>query len=325
MLKLKILIFWIFFLFSKLQAEETFLSCEEKISEIRLDNNFIYNEGDIIGTSIIKINLNKDKPKITIYFRNLKNYKKIEKIVQNKQGYSTSLGFDLKHNISNTKDNSSEYEYNFMKFDNFYTLTKKINRWKIKTSNSAEEKYDYTSVSKCKNLKKNEYLKILKRENNSIKIEEDEYKWNGKKVSKETFCNNARNAKMPKYYPEKYKLKCETNNKIKKKTKTKKNTNKTIKGTRSFALSWEGYDENILGTLKFNEENLVGKIEFKLSDDNPCFGTYVISEEKGTWSLLCKKNEINASGFLRLNKQTGEISGNGKDNEDNNIKFKIID
>ena len=36
-----------------------FLSCEEKISEIRLDNNFIYKEGDIIGTSIIKINLNQ--------------------------------------------------------------------------------------------------------------------------------------------------------------------------------------------------------------------------------------------------------------------------
>ncbi len=229
MLRLKILIFLIFFLFTKLQAEEMFLSCEEKISEIRLDNNFIYKEGDIIGTSIIKINLNQDTPKITIYFRNLKNYKKIEKIVQNKRGYSTSLGFDLKHNISNTKEDSSEYEYNFLKFNNFYTLTKKINRWKIKTSNSAEEKYDYTSVSKCNNLKKNEYLKIIKKENTPIEIEEDKYNWKGKKVSKETFCNNARNAKMPKYYPEKYKLKCGTNNKIKKKQRLKKKQIKQLK------------------------------------------------------------------------------------------------
>ena len=108
---------------------------------------------------------------------------------------------------------------------------------------------------------------------------------------------------------------------IKKKVSKKKNT---VTGQRTFALSWEGIDELIIGQVSFVEENLIGKINFILPhDESECIGSYVLLISKGTWSILCEKNNMNASGFLEWNNQTGTISGYGKDSKRKKVRFKI--
>ena len=109
-----------------------------------------------------------------------------------------------------------------------------------------------------------------------------------------------------------------------KQTKKISTKNQTIKGERSMALSWQGYDDLILGKIKFSEKDLVGFLEFKLpNNDGLCLGTYVLSTKKGTWSIYCEKRDLNASGTLKWNNTEGTISGNGKDNEGKKIKFKV--
>ena len=72
------------------------------------------------------------------------------------------------------------------------------------------------------------------------------------------------------------------------------------------------------------EENLIGKINFILPhDESECIGSYVLLISKGTWSILCEKNNMNASGFLEWNNQTGTISGYGKDSKRKKVRFKI--
>ena len=111
--------------------------------------------------------------------------------------------------------------------------------------------------------------------------------------------------------------------------KTNKVTNqsefsKVIEGQRPIALTWEGYEDLILGKIIFREKERVGTLNFNLpSKDGNCIGTYVLSKVKGTWSIYCEKKDLNASGFLKLNSDDGSISGNGKDNKGKKIKFKI--
>jgi hypothetical protein len=89
-------------------------------------------------------------------------------------------------------------------------------------------------------------------------------------------------------------------------------------------MSWEGYDELIVGSLKFNEINLIGQLEFKLpNNDGECIGTYALSTIKGTWSILCKSKNINASGTLEWNSKDGSVKGDGTDNKGNKVKLKI--
>ena len=112
--------------------------------------------------------------------------------------------------------------------------------------------------------------------------------------------------------------------KPKKKIKKDSTKSKRLKGKRSFAMSWDGYDDLILGRIKFIENDLVGKIEFSLpGNDGECIGTYVLSKTKGTWSLLCEKRGVNASGTLKWNNADGSVNGSGKDNKGKKIKFKI--
>ena len=111
--------------------------------------------------------------------------------------------------------------------------------------------------------------------------------------------------------------------KIKKKT-ISQSSSKLIEGERSFAMSWQGYDDLILGKIKFSEKDLMGKLEFSLpNNDGTCIGTYVLSRTKGTWSILCESKDINASGLLKWNKNDGSVNGNGKDNNGKKIKFKV--
>lgn len=112
--------------------------------------------------------------------------------------------------------------------------------------------------------------------------------------------------------------------KEKKITKKKSSFPKTLIGERSFAMSWNGYDDLILGKIKFIEKDLVGKLEFLLpNDDGDCIGTYVLSKTKGTWSFYCEKRNVNASGFLEWNSLDGSVKGDGKDNKGNKLKFKV--
>ena len=112
--------------------------------------------------------------------------------------------------------------------------------------------------------------------------------------------------------------------KKKKKIETKSIKSKTLKGKRSFAMSWDGYDDLILGRIKFIENDLVGKLEFSLpGNDGACIGTYVLSKIKGTWSIFCEKKDANASGILKWDSSNGSVSGTGKDNKGNKVKFKV--
>lgn len=114
---------------------------------------------------------------------------------------------------------------------------------------------------------------------------------------------------------------------VKKKTtvdNNKKEISKRITGERIFALSWQGIDELMIGKLYFDEENFIGKLQFDLNDGkNKCIGTYVLSASKGTWSILCDKKDMNASGFLTWNSKNGNIAGNGKDSKGKIVKFKV--
>ena len=89
-------------------------------------------------------------------------------------------------------------------------------------------------------------------------------------------------------------------------------------------MSWQGYDDLILGKIKFSEKDLMGKLEFSLpNNDGTCIGTYVLSKTKGTWSIFCESKDVNASGILQWNNNDGSVNGNGKDNKGKKIKFKV--
>ena len=63
-------------------------------------------------------------------------------------------------------------------------------------------------------------------------------------------------------------------------------SNKTIKGERSIAISWEGYDDLILGKVRFSERDLMGVMVFTLPNDEDCIGTYVPQEKRDLVNLL---------------------------------------
>ena len=111
--------------------------------------------------------------------------------------------------------------------------------------------------------------------------------------------------------------------KIEKKKKETK-ISKTRTGKRSLAMSWEGYNDLILGSLQFNEKDLVGTLNLKLpNNDGNCKGTYALSTSKGTWSLLCNKNNMSASGTLKWNNKDGSVTGEGKDTKGKKVKFTV--
>lgn len=112
--------------------------------------------------------------------------------------------------------------------------------------------------------------------------------------------------------------------KINKITKRNNKTSNLISGERTFAMNWQGYNDLILGKIVFKEKDLFGRIEFFLpNDDGNCIGTYALSQKKGTWSFICLKKDMNASGTLVFNNIDGSVKGSGKDNKENTIKFKI--
>lgn len=119
------------------------------------------------------------------------------------------------------------------------------------------------------------------------------------------------------------KIKFNSNEKTEKNLKEEIYKKYKLKGERIFAINWEDVDDLMIGKIFFEEENSLGKLNFLLPDNKTkCYGTYVLSKLKGTWSILCEKKGMNASGFLKLS-ENGTVSGNGKDSSGKNVKFKI--
>ena len=96
-----------------------------------------------------------------------------------------------------------------------------------------------------------------------------------------------------------------------------------LKGERSIALSWSGYEELIAGTVKFNETDYKGTIKLPLpNNDGTCDGTYSLQEGgKGTWQIACTNN-MGAAGTLKWNKN-GSVTGHGRDYNDKKVKFTV--
>ena len=110
----------------------------------------------------------------------------------------------------------------------------------------------------------------------------------------------------------------------KKKEEPKKTVKKyELKGERSIALSWEGYQDLIAGTVKFDEKDYRGTLNIPLpNNDGTCDGTYSLQEGgKGTWQIACSNN-MGAAGTLKWIKNGG-VTGTGRDHNDKKVKFTV--
>ena len=113
------------------------------------------------------------------------------------------------------------------------------------------------------------------------------------------------------------------NQKVEKKI-TKKIVKKyTASGERSIALSWDGYEDLIAGTVEFDEANYKGTLNAPLpNNDGTCDGTYSLQEGgKGTWQITCTNN-MGAAGTLKWTKNGG-VTGSGRDHNDKKVKFTV--
>ena len=115
-----------------------------------------------------------------------------------------------------------------------------------------------------------------------------------------------------------------TTKKVEKKKEPKKVVKKyELKGERSIALSWEGYEDLIAGTVKFDETDHKGTLNIPLpNNDGTCDGTYSLQEGgKGTWQIACSNN-MGAAGTLKWVKDGG-VTGTGRDHNDKKVKFTV--
>ena len=110
----------------------------------------------------------------------------------------------------------------------------------------------------------------------------------------------------------------------KKKKEPKKVVKKyELKGERSIALSWDGYEDLIAGTVEFDEADYKGTLNIPLpNNDGTCDGTYSLQEGgKGTWQIACSNN-MGAAGTLKWVKDGG-VTGTGRDHNDKKVKFTV--
>jgi hypothetical protein len=109
----------------------------------------------------------------------------------------------------------------------------------------------------------------------------------------------------------------------KKKKEPKKVKKYELKGERSIALSWDGYEDLIAGTVEFDEADYKGTLSIPLpNNDGTCDGTYSLQEGgKGTWQIACSNN-MGAAGTLKWTKNGG-VTGSGRDHNDKKVKFTV--
>ena len=114
-----------------------------------------------------------------------------------------------------------------------------------------------------------------------------------------------------------------TTKKIEKKEPKKTVKKYELKGERSIALSWEGYQDLIAGTVEFDEADYKGTLNIPLpNNDGMCDGTYSLQEGgKGTWQIACSNN-MGAAGTLKWIKNGG-VTGTGRDHNDKKVKFTV--
>jgi len=226
-----------------------------------------------------------DNSIISIHFLFKDSKEKPFELITNEVINKTALGFEVKYKSDTNKSNTEIY-YNFIDVGKTLAYTKTDFWWHTKDKDAKEQKHDYDSSGRCIKISNSEYKTYLK-----LVINTDKKNKKTKKIEK------------------------------KQKKTTKKNE---FKGERVFALSWEGIEELIIGTLSYDEKNLIGKIDFELPNGKGnCFGTYVLSTIKGTWSMLCEKANMNASGILKWNNNNGSVTGEGKDQKGKKVKFKV--
>ena len=96
-----------------------------------------------------------------------------------------------------------------------------------------------------------------------------------------------------------------------------------LKGERSIALSWDGYEDLIAGTVEFDEADYKGTLNIPLpNNDGTCDGTYSLQEGgKGTWQIACT-NDMGAAGTLKWI-ENGGVTGTGRDHNDKKVKFTV--
>ena len=113
-----------------------------------------------------------------------------------------------------------------------------------------------------------------------------------------------------------------TDKKKKEKKTEKKVTSKTISGERALALTWEGYEDLIAGTIKFSENNNKGNIKLTLpNNDGSCEGSYSLQDDgKGTWQISCT-NDMGAAGTLKWS--DSGTTGTGIDYKNKKVKFTV--
>ena len=107
-------------------------------------------------------------------------------------------------------------------------------------------------------------------------------------------------------------------------SETKKVAKKyNLEGDRSIALSWEGYNSLIAGSVSFNETDYKGTLRLSLPNgDGECNGSYSLQKDgKGTWQIGCT-NDMGAAGTLKWNKVNG-VTGSGRDHNDKKVKFTV--
>ena len=111
--------------------------------------------------------------------------------------------------------------------------------------------------------------------------------------------------------------------KIEKKEKKKVVKKYSESGERSIAVSWDGYQDLIAGTVKFNEADYKGTLNLPLpNNDGTCDGTYSLQVGgKGTWQIACTNN-MGAAGTLKWT-ENGGVSGSGRDHNDKKVKFTV--
>ena len=108
----------------------------------------------------------------------------------------------------------------------------------------------------------------------------------------------------------------------------KNETKKAVKkysesGESSIALSWDGYEDLIAGTIEFDEADYKGTINLPLpNNDGTCDGSYSLQlGGKGTWQIACT-NDMGAAGTLKW-AENGGVTGKGRDHDDKKVKFTI--
>ena len=96
-----------------------------------------------------------------------------------------------------------------------------------------------------------------------------------------------------------------------------------LKGERSIALSWDGYESLIAGTVNFDEADYKGNINLTLpNNDGICEGTYsLLKGGMGTWQIACT-NSMGAAGTLKWIKN-GSVTGIGRDYDDKKVRFTL--